>query len=99
MYGCGLTEHGQLPFLRYSRSAVLDGSSSSSGGSDGEEESEGAGAAGPKPRDEITIPTRLRLPFLQASVCIATVCSGSSPGFCSCCLRSTCAHGCLPAWP
>ena len=66
VYGCGLTEHGQLPFLRFSRSAIVDGSSS--GSSDGEEEAEGAEMAGPaKPRDEITIPTRLRLPFLQVN--------------------------------
>jgi hypothetical protein len=65
VFGCGLTEHGQLPFLRYSRSAVADASSSSS--SDGEEEEDGAagGTGSAQPRDEITIPTRLRLPFLQ----------------------------------
>ena len=64
VYGCGLTEHGQLPFLRFSKSGGADSSSSS--------EDEGARAApasargdGAHTRNEITIPTRLRLPFVQ----------------------------------
>ncbi len=54
MYGCGLTAHGQLPYLRSgaARGGGADGAASSSGEDD------------PR-RCEVTIPTRLSLPFLQ----------------------------------
>ena len=54
VYGCGSTEYGQLPYLRYSGGA---------GASDGDDEA--------PERGEITVPTRLRLPFLQVGRCRA----------------------------
>ena len=64
VYGCGLTEHGQLPFLKFSKSGGADSSSSSE---DEGEDAELAAARGEgnNTRNEITIPTRLRLPFVQ----------------------------------
>lgn len=58
MYGCGSTEHGQLPYLRFSQ----DGSADSL-----EEASMSAAELENIPaRNEITIPTLLRLPVRQA---------------------------------
>ena len=58
VYGCGSTEHGQLPYLRFSQ----DGSADSL-----EEASMSAAELENVPaRNEITIPTQLRLPVRQA---------------------------------
>ena len=59
MYGCGLTEHGQLPYLRSGRAGGRGGAarSDAAGSSSGEGDEPG--------RCEVTIPTRLSLPFLQ----------------------------------
>lgn len=58
VYGCGSTEHGQLPYLRYSQ----DGSADSL-----QEASMSAAELENVPaRNEITIPTQLRLPVRQA---------------------------------
>ncbi len=60
VYGCGSTEHGQLPYLRYAPE----------GGSEGADEaSMSASELENLPaRNEITIPTRLRLPVRQVSL-------------------------------
>ncbi len=55
VYGCGLTAHGQLPYLR-------SGAARGGGGADGAASS--SGEDDPR-RCEVTIPTRLSLPFLQ----------------------------------
>lgn len=61
VYGCGSTEHGQLPYLRFSQ----DGSADSL-----EEASMSAAELENIPaRNEITIPTQLRLPVRQACSC------------------------------
>ena len=59
VYGCGLTEHGQLPYLRSGLPGGRSGAahSDAAGGSGGEDDEPG--------RCEVTIPTRLSLPFLQ----------------------------------
>ena len=58
VYGCGSTEQGQLPYLRFSQ----DGSADSL-----EEASMSAAELENIPaRNEITIPTQLRLPVRQA---------------------------------
>ena len=58
VHGCGSTEHGQLPYLRYSRE----------GGSEGADEASMSAAEleNLPARNEITIPTGLRLPVRQA---------------------------------
>jgi hypothetical protein len=57
VYGCGSTEHGQLPYLRYSREGRSEGT---------DEASMSAAELENLPaRNEITIPTRLRLPVRQ----------------------------------
>ena len=73
MYGCGLTKHGQLPFLKFSKSGGADSSSSSE---DEGEDAELAAARGDgtSTRNEITIPTRLRLPFVQVEAPPCTPC-------------------------
>lgn len=52
VYGCGSTEYGQLPYLRFSSGA---------GASDNDDDA--------PERGEITVPTRLRLQFLQVCSC------------------------------
>ena len=58
MYGCGSTEHGQLPYLRYSQDGSSDGQEAAS--------MSAAELEDIPARNEITIPTRLRLPVRQA---------------------------------
>ena len=54
LYGCGSTEYGQLPYLKFAGPSGSDGGDSS----DMDVESR-------EPRNEVTVPTRLALPFLQ----------------------------------
>ena len=56
MYGCGSTQCGQLPYLKFSSA---DGSEASAGEQSGDEE------VFRPARNEVTKPTRLKLPFLQ----------------------------------
>ena len=58
VYGCGSTEHGQLPYLRYSQDGSSDGPEAAS--------MSAAELEDIPARNEITIPTRLRLPVRQA---------------------------------
>ena len=62
VYGCGSTEYGQLPYLRFAAQQ----------GEGYEEEAgpaEGSSDEGDRePRDEVTCPTRLKLPFLQVQI-------------------------------
>lgn len=59
VYGCGLTEHGQLPYLRSGLPHVQRARDSADGAGS-------SGGEGDEPgRCEVTIPTRLGLPFLQ----------------------------------
>ena len=67
VYGCGSTEHGQLPYLRYSQDGSSDGVE---GVSMSAAELENIPA-----RNEITIPTRLRLPVRQACPHLMRPCS------------------------
>ena len=67
VYGCGSTEHGQLPYLRYSQDGSSDGVE---GASMSAAELENIPA-----RNEITIPTRLRLPVRQACPHLMSPCS------------------------
>lgn len=54
LYGCGSTEYGQLPYLKFA------GPSGSEGGDSSDMDIESR-----EPRNEVTVPTRLALPFLQ----------------------------------
>lgn len=60
VYGCGSTEHGQLPYLKFA-----GGQEGSSSDEEGAADADADVDAGLQPRNEITIPTQLRLPFLQ----------------------------------
>ena len=66
MYGCGSTEHGQLPYLRYSQDGSSDGPEAAS--------MSAAELEDIPARNEITIPTRLRLPVRQARHLSHTCC-------------------------
>lgn len=68
MYGCGSTEHGQLPYLRYSQDGSSEGLQEAS--------MSAAELENIPARNEITIPTRLRLPVRQ--VCLLLIISVTS---------------------
>lgn len=70
MYGCGSTEHGQLPYLKFA--GGQEGSASDDESADMSAEV-GADVDALQPRNEITIPTQLRMPFLQVPPC-ASMC-------------------------
>ncbi|KAK9909040.1 hypothetical protein WJX75_006403 [Coccomyxa subellipsoidea] len=77
VYGCGSTEHGQLPYLKFA--GGQEGSASDDESADMSAEV-GADMDAPQPRNEITIPTQLRMPFLQARGGRAPVVSGVVAG-------------------
>ena len=60
MYGCGSTEHGQLPYLKFAGGQEGSASEDDDASADVDADLDAL-----QPRNEITIPTQLRLPFLQ----------------------------------
>ncbi|KAK9818463.1 hypothetical protein WJX74_005654 [Apatococcus lobatus] len=63
VYGCGSTKHGQLPSLRFGNGqpgVEIDDDGMGSPRSD-----DSQGVEQQQPRNEMTVPTKLRLPFMQ----------------------------------
>ncbi|KAK9819719.1 hypothetical protein WJX72_001643 [[Myrmecia] bisecta] len=80
VYGCGSTAYGQLPYLKYACGPGVSEASES-------EDSPRTEGAKARERNEITTPTRLKLPFLQqqrgakAPVVSAIIAGGYSSAF------------------
>ena len=63
MYGCGSTKHGQLPSLRFGNGQPGVEIDEDGMGSPHSDDSQGGEQQ--QPRNEMTVPTKLRLPFMQ----------------------------------